>query len=173
MMAMLFFILISIPALKWFQIHYDMPFEDKVKAEGNGENSAESYWKRKSISLKDIAVNMGAAFALVAVSVKIAGFFKSVFSHPLLTGTFGDQYLVLTTLTVLVIFLFPRFFEKLNGSQELGTYFIYLFFCGDRYSCRPPFNCDQCAAYSIICVPHCDQQFNRFSPCRKTVPRPA
>ncbi|QUF66642.1 DUF819 family protein [Bacillus atrophaeus] len=128
MMALLFFILISIPTLKWFQIHYDMPFEDKVKAEGNGENSAESYWKRKSISLKDIAFNMGAAFALVAVSVKIAGFFKSVFSHPLLTGTFGDQYLVLTTLTVLVIFLFPRFFEKLNGSQELGTYFIYLFF---------------------------------------------
>ncbi|MFP9048837.1 DUF819 family protein, partial [Enterococcus faecalis] len=29
---------------------------------------------------------------------------------------------------VLIIFLFPRFFERLNGSQELGTFLIYLFF---------------------------------------------
>ncbi|MCY8259631.1 DUF819 family protein, partial [Bacillus spizizenii] len=46
---------------------------------------------------------------------------------PLLTGTLGDQYLILTSLTVLIIFLFPRFFERLNGSQELGTFLIYLF----------------------------------------------
>lgn len=127
MMALLFFILISIPALKWFRRHYAMPFEDQAKAEGNNGNSAESYWKRKDISLKDIAFNAGAAFALVAVSGKISGYFKITFSHPLLTGTLGDQYLVLTSLTVLIIFLFPRFFERLNGSQELGTYLIYLF----------------------------------------------
>lgn len=82
MMALLFFILISIPAVKWFQRHYAMPFEEKVKADGKSGNSAESYWKRKDISLKDIAFNAGAAFALVAVSVKISGFFKSLFLIP-------------------------------------------------------------------------------------------
>ncbi|AUS13421.1 hypothetical protein C0W65_16280 [Bacillus subtilis] len=128
MMALLFFILISIPALKWFQRYYAMPFEEKVKADGNSKNSAESYWKRKGISLKDIAYNAGVAFALVSVSVKVSGYCKSAFSHPLLTGTLGDQYLILTSLTVLIIFLFPRFFERLNGSQELGTFLIYLFF---------------------------------------------
>lgn len=46
MMALLFFILISIPAVKWFQRHYAMPFEEKVKADGKSGNSAESYWKR-------------------------------------------------------------------------------------------------------------------------------
>ncbi len=70
---------------------------------------------------------MLASFALVAVSVKISGYFKNIFSHPLLIGTLGDQYLMLTSLTVLIIFLFPRFFERLNGSQELGTFLIYLF----------------------------------------------
>ncbi|MGF7533671.1 DUF819 family protein [Bacillus mexicanus] len=128
MMALLFFILISIPALKWFQQHYAMPFEEKAKAEGDSGKSAESYWKRKDISLKDIAFHAGAAFALVAVSVKVSGYVKSMFSHPLVTGTFGDQYLILTSLTILVVFLFPHFFEKLNGSQELGTFLIYLFF---------------------------------------------
>lgn len=76
------FILISIPAVKWFQRHYAMPFEEKVKADGKSGNSAESYWKRKDISLKDIAFNAGAAFALVAVSVKISGFLKAFFSSP-------------------------------------------------------------------------------------------
>ena len=40
----------------------------------------------------------------------------------------GDQYLVLTTLTFLALALFPRYFDGINGSQEIGTFLIYLFF---------------------------------------------
>lgn len=46
----------------------------------------------------------------------------------LANGLFGDMYLMLTTLTFLALLLFPRFFERLQGSQEIGTYLIHIFF---------------------------------------------
>jgi uncharacterized membrane protein len=39
-----------------------------------GKTLAESFWERKDISLKDIALSVGTAFLLVMVSFKIAEF---------------------------------------------------------------------------------------------------
>jgi len=82
--------------------------------------------------LQDIALNIGTAFAIVAVSVKAAAFFKERFSSDggfqFLAFILGDQFLLLTTLTILLTVVFPRYFERLRGSQEIGTYLIYLFF---------------------------------------------
>lgn len=127
MMALLFFILMGIPALKWFQKRFDVPEE----AAGS-KNQAEAYWKRKEMSLQDIALNIGTAFAIVVVSVKAATFFKERFSSDggfqFLAFVLGDQFLLLTTLTILLTIAFPRYFERLRGTQEIGTYLIYLFF---------------------------------------------
>src|SRR5699024_10448273 len=37
-------------------------------------------------------------------------------------------YLMLTTLTVFAVLLFPTYFENINGTREIGTFLIYLFF---------------------------------------------
>src|SRR5699024_11831283 len=50
------------------------------------------------------------------------------FFFNLLNGLFGDNYLVLTTFTFIALALFPKYFESINGSQEIGTFLIYLFF---------------------------------------------
>ncbi|MDN5387432.1 MULTISPECIES: DUF819 family protein [Bacillus] len=127
MMALLFFILMGIPALKWFQKRFGVPEE----AAGR-KNQAEAYWKRKEMSLQDISLNIGTAFAIVVVSVKAAAFFKEHFSSDdgfqFLAFVLGDQFLLLTTLTILLTIAFPRYFERLRGTQEIGTYLIYLFF---------------------------------------------
>lgn len=130
MMALLFFILMGIPALKWFQKR----FVTKVSAAAR-EHQEDAYWKAKEISLRDIALNIGTAFAIVVVSVKAAGFFKERFASDggslfvqFISGILGDQYLVLTTLTLAATFAFPHYFEKMRGTQEIGTYMIYLFF---------------------------------------------
>ncbi|MGN9865972.1 DUF819 family protein [Bacillus swezeyi] len=130
MMALLFFILMGIPALKWFQKRFSV---SEIAAPE--KNQAESYWKRNEMSLRDISLNMGTAFAIVVVSVKTAAFFQGLFPSEsdsfivrLLSGILGDQYLVLTTLTLAATFAFPRYFEKMRGTQEIGTYMIYLFF---------------------------------------------
>src|SRR5699024_1368870 len=46
----------------------------------------------------------------------------------LVRGIFADQYLMLTTLTVFAVLLFPTYFENINGTREIGTFLIYLFF---------------------------------------------
>lgn len=139
MMAMYFVVLMIIPTMSFFRKRYSHPHVLEVEA-GKGKNDgktlAESFWARKDISLKDMALSVGTAFFLVIVAFKIAAFLDGVipsgedvsFFMNLLNGLFGDKYLVLTTITFLALALFPKYFEGINGSQEIGTLLIYLFF---------------------------------------------
>ncbi len=43
-----------------------------------GETVAANYWGRKEISLKDIAIAIGSAFIIVAVSVELSTWFKAI-----------------------------------------------------------------------------------------------
>lgn len=139
MMAIYFIVLMMIPAMGFFRRRLRAPHVEKVESGGvreEGKTLAESFWERKDISLKDIALSVGTAFLLVVVSFKIAAFMDGLipsgedtsFFLNLLNGLFGDNYLMLTTLTFLALALFPRYFESINGSQEIGTFLIYLFF---------------------------------------------
>lgn len=134
MMACYFLILIGLAASPlvrriWGQRHSDTP---AVAAEG--ENQAAAFWRAKDISLQNIALSLGAAMLLVAVSFTLSKYLKGILGSgeniltDMLIGLVTDKYLLLTTLTFAVIALFPRGMAKLNGSQELGTYGIYLFF---------------------------------------------
>ncbi len=138
MMALYFLVLILIPSLSFFRKRYQTPHIDALEKRGGNsdENLAKTFWKRKEISLQDLALAVGAAFVLVAVSFKIAELVDqwipsgegANFFFILLNGIFGDKYLMLTTLTLLAVTIFSSFFEKINGSQEIGTYLIYIFF---------------------------------------------
>lgn len=139
MMAIYFVVLMIIPAISFFRSRFKAPHVEKVESGSAGEEGktlAESFWKRKDISLKDMALSVGTAFLLVIVSFKIAEFLdgfipsgdETSFFLNLLNGLFGDKYLMLTTLTFLTLAMFPKYFESINGSQEIGTFLIYLFF---------------------------------------------
>ncbi|SFD68370.1 Uncharacterized membrane protein [Lentibacillus persicus] len=139
MMALFFFVLMAIPAIGFFRKQFKTPHVEEVEAKtaGNeGETQAATFWQRKEISLKDIAASVASAFVLVAVSFNLADFFASIIPagantnifFQVLGGIIGDQYLVLTTLTVLVVVAFPNYFENIRGTQEIGTFLIYIFF---------------------------------------------
>lgn len=136
-MAVLFIVLIIIPTMSFFRKRYKTPHIDEVESRaGKDENLAKSYWKPKQISLLDIALAVGIAFTIVLVAKKLSQYFDMRipsgdnvgFLWNLANGLFGDMYLMLTTLTFLALLLFPRFFERLQGSQEIGTYLIHIFF---------------------------------------------
>lgn len=136
-MAVLFIVLIIIPTMNFFRKRYKTPHIDEVESRARkNENLAKSYWKPKSISLLDIALAVGIAFTIVLVAKKLSEYFDTLipsgdnvsFLWNLANGLFGDMYLMLTTLTFLALLLFPRFFERLQGSQEIGTYLIHIFF---------------------------------------------
>ncbi|QQD85047.1 MULTISPECIES: DUF819 domain-containing protein [Jeotgalicoccus] len=134
LMAVYFFVLILIPTVSFFKNKFGTPHMDENESNGKSDNHAASYWKSKDISLQDIALAIGTAFIIVAVSFSIAEFFASVIPEDsnillsVLRGIIGDNYLMLTTLTLVLVASFPKYFENIAGSQEFGTFFIYIFF---------------------------------------------
>jgi len=135
-MALYFFVLLAIPSISLFRKHFKHPYVDEIENNGikdGGDTQAASYWGRKEISLKDIAFSVGSAFVIVAVSTEIASFLKAAIPTGnillnLLNGLFGNQYLIITTLTMLLATYVPQFFGEIKGAQEIGTFLIYIFF---------------------------------------------
>lgn len=138
-MALVIFVLLWIPSSKFFKKHYNHPFQTEVEAQGasaEGKTMSASFWGRKEISLLDIAMTIATAFVIVTIATKIAAFFKGLLAAPegasvattLPAMIFGNQYVLLTVIAVTAASLFPKYFEKLKGAQELGTFLIYIFF---------------------------------------------
>ena len=136
LMALYFFVLIAIPSIKFFYNKFTHPHIDEVNARGVDEEAktqAAAYWGKKPISLMDIAINVAISVIIVCVSTQIAAILSDVIPKTnvvtsILNGLFGNKYLILTTLTMIIATIFAKPLEGLSGSQEIGTYLIYLFF---------------------------------------------
>ncbi|WP_239739357.1 DUF819 family protein [Mammaliicoccus sp. P-M59] len=129
-MAFYFIVLITLPNMKFVKKYFKRLYTSN---DDTNSNQAEAYWKRNEISLKDIAYSISIAFALVAISFKISELVneyipKNNHFMEILVSIIGDQFLLLTTLTLVTVALFSKFFENLNASDELGTFLIYIFF---------------------------------------------
>jgi uncharacterized membrane protein len=139
-MAIVIFVLLWIPSSTFFKKRYNHPFQSQIEARGKSSGAktmSAAFWGRKDISLLDIALTVATAFLIVAVATKISGLLKSLTSVPESNSGFwaglpslilGNQYVMLTVISVILTSLFPKYFEKLKGAQEIGTYLIYIFF---------------------------------------------
>lgn len=136
LMAAYFFVLIAFAGMRFFLTNYNHPHIDEVKAGASlkeAQTLAAAFWTRKDISLKDIALNIAYCVMVVWVSRIIGGIFSGMV--PENPGAFmdfvgkflGSQYVWITTISVIVATCFQKDVEKMHGSQEIGTYLIYLF----------------------------------------------
>lgn len=136
LMTLYFFVLITIPSLAFFRKHFTHPHLDEVesvKVQEEDKTQAAAYWGRKEISLRDIAMDFAISVIIVAVSKIIAGWLGGIIpvDHPItamLNALFGNQYLIITTVSMLVATFGSKHVAKTAGTQEIGTYLIYLFF---------------------------------------------
>ncbi len=133
LMAPYFFILIAIPGISWFRRNYSHPRVDEVEKNGTAANGAAAYWTPKPVSLVNIAFDFAAATIIVAASRAFAGFCSDVIpttntALSILNQIIGNQYLVITTFTMILATAFPRVFGQAPGASELGTFLIYIFF---------------------------------------------
>lgn len=135
LMALYFFVLMAIPSVTFFRKKFKHPHIDEMEKldSKDGETIAASYWGRKEISLKDIAYAVASAFVIVAVSTELAGFLKSLIptTNPIVAmfnSILGNQYLIITTLTMLLATFASKFIGEIKGAQEIGTFLIYIFF---------------------------------------------
>lgn len=136
-MAVYFMVLIMIPTLNFFKKHYKHPYEDKIANElkskeksGDieGNTKAAAYWEKKEISLLDIAEAIGTTFAIVVISVEFCKFINASSAPKMVKAIFGQEYLIITTFTMILATAFPKFIGEINGAQEIGTFLIYIFF---------------------------------------------
>jgi uncharacterized membrane protein len=124
-MAGMFMALLLIAGSRWFRRHYPHPHsgDDAV----DPAQAAAEHWRPKEIALLDIAAALGIAFAIAAVSQKLSGLVKSSVGNELIASMIGNPYVVITSLTVILATLFARQFERIRGSEELGSYLLYVF----------------------------------------------
>jgi uncharacterized membrane protein len=103
--------------------------EKSIQIAGTNNSSMQGdYWKPKPIGLVDIGKSLAIAFAISMISVKISRFFNGPGMPVYIKMVLGQQYLVLTTLSVLFPIIFRKTAKKIVGNEELGTFFIFIFF---------------------------------------------
>ena len=135
LMALYFFALIFIAGMKFFRNRYTHPHIDEVESGGKLEEAqtqAAAYWSRKDISLKDIALNFAYSVVVGFVAKLIAGAIGALIPDTnvvlhMLNTFFGSEYVWITTVSMACATFGEKQVAKLSGSQEIGTYLIYLF----------------------------------------------
>jgi len=126
-MAAYFLILIALSSITFMRKIFPESARSRAFCEaGPGQN--ESLWAPKPISLLDIASSIAIALIIAAASVKISAYFSNPDFPGPVRAILGQKYLLLTTLAILFPLVFPRLSKKVNGSEELGVFFIFVFF---------------------------------------------
>lgn len=136
LMACYFFVLIGIPSVRFVREHYAHPYIDGIKKSGTRVESvigAAVYWDKKPISLIDIAMNCALSAIIVASSRGIGNIMTEIIPNSnlmleFLVGILGNQYIWMTTISMLIATFASKQVEQLGGTQEIGTFFIYIFF---------------------------------------------
>jgi len=126
-MAIYFLVLISLPSIAIMRKVFPLTERAKAFYELDAQNS-DSYWKPKVISLVDMASVLSIAFVIATLSVKISAYFANPSMPVVIRSILGQKYILLTTLSILFPIVFPRSARKLNGSEEIGVLFVFLFF---------------------------------------------
>ena len=127
-MIIYFLFLITMPGMYLARRFFPIS-EKSIQIAGTNNSAMQGdYWKPKPIGLVDIGKSLAIAFAIAMISVKISRFFNGPEMPVFIKMVLGQQYLVLTTLSVLFPIIFPKIAKKLVGNEELGTFFIFIFF---------------------------------------------
>ena len=121
LMVLYFFVLIIIPTIPFFNKYFKREYKNEIK------NIDDKKELKRPITLEDVAFNFTISVLIVAVSF---GFSDLILAEDrgYVINFLANKYILLTSITVILATVFSNFFKKLIGSQEIGTFLIYIFF---------------------------------------------
>lgn len=128
-MAAMFMALLLICRSKWVRKHYPHPHSaDAV----DSRQLAAEHWRRKEISLFDIAAALSVAVAVVALArftaEQVAVAFQAAeIGSKALVEVMSNRYVHITFWSTLVATVFHRPLLRINGAEEIGAYLLYVF----------------------------------------------
>ncbi len=133
-MAVLFVALLAIGASAWFRSRYPHP-HSKDRDPDAASNLAAEHWKRKEISLLDIARAFAFAFAAFAVSGMIHAAVKSwigdtsgaSLTWQMVGNLVTNPFVIITLVSLAMATIFAKPMAKVNGAEEFGSYLLAMF----------------------------------------------
>lgn len=126
-MAGMFAVLLVLAASKFFLRHYSHP-HTLENGQENSQALAARFWRRKEVALLDIAQALALAFAVAALSIKLTNLIKTQVSSKFIQSIFANSYVLITFITVSITTLLHRWSDRIQGTDELGAFFLYVFF---------------------------------------------
>jgi uncharacterized membrane protein len=125
-MTLLFMILLLISGARWAKRLYPHPH---TSDEVDSRKLAAEHWKRKGISLFDIAAALAIAVSIVALAKWTSVLAVQGFAVPesMAAKLAGNLFVHITLWSVAAATLFHRVLLKINGSEELGSFLLYIF----------------------------------------------
>lgn len=115
---------------KWVRRNFPHPHIDAFESsivEGAG-STAEQYWKPKNVSLLSMGLSLATSFVICGAGYVISQWVLSLNPPTIIAQLFGSIYLIICTITLALVTLFPNFFKKLAGAEEIGTFMIMMYF---------------------------------------------
>jgi uncharacterized membrane protein len=109
---------------KWAKRWYPHPH---TKDAVDSRQLAAEHWRRKEISLFDIAASLALAVTIVMLGLWSAAFVGSQLGNGPFAQAAANKFVHITALSTLVATLGHRWLIKLNGPEELGGYLLYVF----------------------------------------------
>ena len=128
-MAGMFMVLLGIAGSAFFRRHY--PHAEGLEKEAEEDRPlAAGYWRRKEISLLDVAKSLAIAVTIAAVACKLSALINGDSAEPasFARSFLGNRFVLITLISVLAATLFHRELDRINGSEEIGAYMLYMFF---------------------------------------------
>ena len=122
LMVFYFLILLMIPSIGFFKKHFKFAYTEGVK-----EDEEKAYGKDTVITVQDVAFVFAISVVIVTISFTLSEIISGLGDNSLIQLV-SNKYLILTTLTVACSTIFAKYFKKISGANEIGTFLIYLFF---------------------------------------------
>jgi uncharacterized membrane protein len=126
-MAGMFVALLVIASSRFWRRLYPHPHSLQGDKEDVAALAAR-HWRRKEVSLLDIAQALAIAFSVAAISVKLTDVLKAQVSSKIIQSIFANPFVLITFLSVGITTLFHRWTDRIQGAEDLGMYLLYLFF---------------------------------------------
>jgi uncharacterized membrane protein len=133
-MAGIFVVLVAIAAQPWFRARFPHPHSARINTTAAAALAA-THWARKGIGLQDVARALGFAFVVLALSRLLGRGATAAFEAvphlgpgmQMLRVLCTNPFVLLTGLTLVAATVLAKPISKVNGPEEIGTYFLSVF----------------------------------------------
>lgn len=133
-MAGMFVVMLAAAASRWFRARFPHPHTLESSPDEKS-NLAAAHWKRKDISLLDVAKCFAFAFMVLAIAEGAVRIIQSVFGDTsnatmpiqLLEILFTNKFVLITTTSLVLATVFARQLKTINGPEEFGAYLLMIF----------------------------------------------